>query len=228
MLEKIPKLEYTTKKDRLNEMPNREVGIEIKLEEETLMQELSEKVFSVFEKNNEYPISKSMPEIVVSKTKQIRYKTKEGSTKNEFSISIRERDGAISLKTKEPKDSTSGNISSREEKEQILDYNNWSEEVEKEIKEQQAKLFGVNISSIERKKEIQKEKIKIRVEEKETKRVYSIGLVTKSDLINKKIKKLIEIKYIGRNADNPEIEKNSEEIIKNDLLNLKDFLDKNL
>src|SRR3989344_6338116 len=101
MRQKSPLEEFTKKADRLNEFPGKEIGIDYDLPSNIEIDSLAQAIFDEFKNdtNSPYQIARSLPSIVESRTKYFKYATKDNGEKIKlFTISIRDRDGVISIK----------------------------------------------------------------------------------------------------------------------------------
>lgn len=218
---------FSTKADRLNELPHKEVEIEFRLNKKTDLDELAKNIFSEFKGTEQLPyqISAGMPEITESLTRQLKYFTKEeeaGKTKL-FTITIRHNDGAISIKKKGEK-VHHDDVDSRDETEYMLPYDEWNAETESKIIAEQAKLFNISPDQINEEL-IHKRKLKIRVENQDSHRIYTIGVVGKTKE-NGKTKKSMDIQYVGMEGAEPEETEadEAENAIDHDLVAIKDII----
>lgn len=200
MNEKSPLEKFTVKKDRLNEFPGKEIGIDRPLSSDIEIDYLAQVIFSAFKGGNDiYQIAKNMPYVVESKTKYFKYSTQKEKSKL-FTISIREKDGIINIKSKGDKFEKRGVIFC-DECEYQLPFKRWTLEAEKKIKLEQSKFLNIPFDEINQTSENLKRKLKIRIENTDTKRVYTIGVITKTKP-NNRPKNSFSIEYIGREVQN--------------------------
>lgn len=194
----------TTKADRYNEIPEKEIGAELKLAKSIDTIDLAQRLFNGFENSPTppYGIAESMPFIFDSRTKQFRYaNAKEyGKYAKLFTIAIRERDGVINFKTKGSPFIKEGVIF-KNELEYPLFFEEWNVEREQQIKLEQGLRLGISPDDIIQKKEVHKQKLKIRIENQHTKRVYTIGIISKMEKTGR-LKKSLSIDYVGRELKN--------------------------
>jgi hypothetical protein len=195
---------FTTKADRNNEFPGQELEVEYALPPNIDTDHLAQAIRDAFSEDTAgpYQIAKSMPFVAESKTKHLRYSVQDGDgEKNRklFVVNIRERDGVMSVKRKGAKSKRKG-IMFRDESEEQLPFKEWTPEAEKQVKSEQGILFDVSPEDIIQTGETMKRKLKIRIENQDTKRIYSIGVTTKTKQ-DGRAENSLSIDYIGKEAE---------------------------
>ena len=199
-LESVP---FTTKADRVNEVPDKEVEIKHKLSNKVDPDVLAQAIFDKFHESRDghFRIAESLPTIAEVKTRQLKYVD---STKDEllFTVVIRERDGAIFVKQKGSK-AEGEEVELRDEIKTQLSQKAWTPELEERVIALQAKDLGVSAEAITLRSDLSKRKLKVRIENIKTHRIYTVGVITKK-APDKKAKTLLSIEYVGR-----EVPKNS-------------------
>lgn len=204
---------HTTKADRTNELPNKERKVELKLPYNSKLDNLAKVVFDYFAnaQESDFKIAETLPYIAESLTTQFRYSAKNssGDKRKLFSIVVRQKDGLITIKIKGEKSKNEG-TTTRDETEYELPYKEWTEKVEKEIKIEQANNFQILPKEIKKLKEIKKRKLKIRLENKKTHRVYTVGIVDKTNE-KKTNKKNLAIEYVGKEFSTTDSENKNDE-----------------
>ncbi|MBI5139969.1 MAG: hypothetical protein HZA94_00770 [Candidatus Vogelbacteria bacterium] len=110
-----------------------------------------------------------------------------------------------------------------DEMESELPFTEWTPEVEQQVKAEQGRVLNVSPDLIAKTRETLKRKLKIRVENVDTKRVYTIGVVTKTRG-GGRTKKSLSIEYVGRESgpsDNQD-EPSTENLIIKDIKNIEE------
>jgi len=192
----------TTKADRLNELVGLEIESKLKIIGPRSIHEVAEVIFNMLQNSvGRYGIAPSMPVIRPSKTlaRHYGYQSRKGKIKKAFTITERALDGLLQIKRKGRKTFYHKNIMSTVEQIEPLTWTQWTAEVETAVIHQEVKSLGGKVAP----EQIflvagltERNKLKIRVINKDNHRVYTIG-VDETTAPNGKILRQIEIEYIG-------------------------------
>ena len=197
----------TTKADRFNELAGLEIESKLKIVGRQSINTVAEIIFNVLQSSTgQYRIAPSMPFIRPSKTvaRHYGYQSRKGKIKKVFTITQRELDGLLQIKRKGRRTLYHKNIMSKAEQVEPLSWAQWTTEAESAIIQQEVKILGGKVApehiflvagTTER------NKLKIRVINKDNYRVYTIG-VDETTAPNGKRMRQIEIEYIGLEPGN--------------------------
>lgn len=194
---------FTTKTDRFNELMGKEIESKIKILSKQSIDDTATYIFNQLKNNKgRFLIAPSLDGVKPSKTltRHYAYVDQEGKIRKAFTITQRERDGLLQIKRKGPETIYYENVLCKTETIEPLAWKIWSNEAEKEIKRQEARVLGINSYDADKifvvLGVVERKKLKIRVINTQNNRTYTVG-IDKTTAPNGKFMQQIEVEYIG-------------------------------